>query len=35
MVKIAKKTAAQKAIALVQSHNGSASALRNILDSHL
>jgi hypothetical protein len=33
MVKIAKKTAAQKAIAIVQSHNGSASALKTILDS--
>jgi hypothetical protein len=33
MVKIAKKTAAQKAIAIVQSHSGSASALKTILDS--
>jgi hypothetical protein len=35
MVKIAKKLAAHKSIALVQSHNGSASALRNILNSRL
>jgi hypothetical protein len=32
MVKIAKKAAAQKAIDLVQSHNGSANALKSILD---
>jgi hypothetical protein len=35
MVKIAKKSAARKGIALVQAHSGSCNTLRTILDSHV
>ncbi|MDR1174586.1 MAG: DUF2325 domain-containing protein [Treponema sp.] len=35
MVKIAKKSAARKGIALVQAHSGSCNTLRTILNSHV